>query len=309
MQKELQDALSILDSSASLATIPDSLESTDGSIHINETESLLNRCKDVVDQSDKPILRIIHHLACSGGTLISKCISALPNTYLLSEVHPNTKLHIQDGKPKFSPSDVTTLARFANIPNVDDMAWKIFISNIKIAYTHIEQLGGFLVLREHSHSDYCVGEKFKSRSPIIEHLQDDFHVCSVATVRHPIDCFASMRLRNWLHFSPPTFDEYCARYLAFIEQFSPSQLIKYEDFVENSEMELKSITKLLDLPFTTSYADIFSLFNVTGDSGRGGSVIETKPRRELDDELLTEIHSSKSYKLLIQKLEYNDVVS
>ena len=37
---------------------------------------------------EKPTIRIIYHMARSGGTLISKCLAVMNNVVLLSEVHP-----------------------------------------------------------------------------------------------------------------------------------------------------------------------------------------------------------------------------
>ena len=36
----------------------------------------------------RPFARAIHHFACSGGTVISKCVAAMPHVALLSEVNP-----------------------------------------------------------------------------------------------------------------------------------------------------------------------------------------------------------------------------
>ena len=36
----------------------------------------------------KPLIRTIHHLACTGGTLISKCLGSMPDVALISEVNP-----------------------------------------------------------------------------------------------------------------------------------------------------------------------------------------------------------------------------
>ena len=38
--------------------------------------------------SQKITLRSIHHLACTEGTLISKCIASMPDVALISEVNP-----------------------------------------------------------------------------------------------------------------------------------------------------------------------------------------------------------------------------
>ena len=94
-------------------------------LEIKEAEGLLGRCANELNENAKPKLRIIHHLACSGGTLISKCLSALPNVYLLSEVHPHTSLALDVNKPRYSPTDISSLAKYANIPFANELADKI----------------------------------------------------------------------------------------------------------------------------------------------------------------------------------------
>lgn len=36
----------------------------------------------------RPVLRLLHHLARTGGTTISKCLAVMPGVALLSEIHP-----------------------------------------------------------------------------------------------------------------------------------------------------------------------------------------------------------------------------
>ncbi len=35
-----------------------------------------------------PVVRLVHHLARSGGTLISRCLGCMSGVLLLSEIHP-----------------------------------------------------------------------------------------------------------------------------------------------------------------------------------------------------------------------------
>src|SRR5882724_11636698 len=49
---------------------------------------------EVSDQ--RPTLRLVHHLARTGGTTIAKCIAVMPQVALLSEIHPM-------GTERFSP--------------------------------------------------------------------------------------------------------------------------------------------------------------------------------------------------------------
>ncbi len=48
----------------------------------------------------KQPIRIIQHLSCTGGTLISKFLAAMPNVVLLNEVNPLSQLHL-DPQPRF----------------------------------------------------------------------------------------------------------------------------------------------------------------------------------------------------------------
>ena len=162
LHSELTAALTLIEKKGGLKSRNANLTE----LKVNEAQSLLDRCEQIVaNRNVKPQLRIIHHLACSGGTLVSKCLAALPNIYLLSELHPTTTLHQGGGKPKFLPADVTTQSRYANVPHIDTLAWKLFVSNIIQTYEHIGQYSGTLIIREHTHSDYCVGEDFSDQRP------------------------------------------------------------------------------------------------------------------------------------------------
>jgi hypothetical protein len=271
-----------------------------------DTESLLARCAQVVEKQNseqKPILRVIHHFACSGGTLISKCLSSMPNVYLLSEVHPLSKNHIS-GKPKYLPSDISTLARYAKVPEVDELAIKLFKNNIVDTEAFVRERGGILVVREHSHIDYCLGDKISPNATVDHCLKDHFELKHLVTVRNPIDAYMSLVANGWVQFSPPSFDEYCKRLLAFMQHYPNKIIVKYEDFVKQPDKILRKMCKMLELPFDDRFHDIFNVFTVTGDSGRKSDKIEMRERRALDPALVTEIKRSKNFKLVSKMLKY-----
>lgn len=301
LQDEILSALEVIESNDGYQ----SDTSNNLGLQIKETESLLQRCQSVVKESaERPVVRIIHHLACSGGTLVSKCISALPNAFLLSELHPTTTLHQGGGKPKFLPADITTQARYANIPNIEDLSWNLFLSNIKIVHEHLRHLSGDLILRDHTHSDYCVGEDFVQKSTIASRLEKEFELLRVVTLRDPIDSYISLVKNNWVHFSPRTFENYCERVWAFLSEYEDAQVFKYEDFVLNPLQIMADISKALRLQYDENFAEIFDIFKVTGDSGRSGNVISTRERRALTEEEEQEFKQSKSYKLICERFAY-----
>lgn len=270
-----------------------------------DTPSLLSRCDEICQryQKKKPKLRIIHHLACSGGTLISKCISALPNVYLLSEVHPYTDLALGKGKPKFSPTDLIALSHYAGVPSHDKLSAKLFKQAVITTYQHVERLGGTLVLRDHTHSDYHTNAELPNKSRVHKLLEDDFEIESVLTIRDPIDSYASLVKNGWGHFSPDNFDEYCRRVLVMLEQFEPDQIFKYEDFVEAPQEVLQQLTQKLDLPFDDNFEEIFGSFRVTGDSGRSSDKIERKERSSSAAQVTESMLQKKIYSMINKGLQ------
>jgi hypothetical protein len=261
-----------------------------------DTPSLLSRCDEICQlyEKKKPTLRIIHNLACSGGTLISKCISALPNVYLLSEVHPFTDLALDKDKPKYSPTDLIALSHYAGVPNHHELTTKLFKQAVMTTYQHVEKLGGILVLRDHTHSDYCTKAELPEKSRIHQLLEEDFEIKSILTIRDPIDSYTSLVKNGWVHFSPNNFDEYCRRILLMLEQFKPEQISQYEDFVERPQEVLRQLTTQLDLPFNDNFEDIFGCFRVTGDSGRSTDTIG-KRSRSLSFNILEKMKENPKY--------------
>lgn len=296
-KQQLDDAVGLIENSKAIklgemnlpATVVDTLV---------DTQSLIARCGQVCDkyQLKKPVIRVIHHLACSGGTLISKCISAMPNVFLLSEVHPYSDLALGKDKPKYAPSDVISLTKYAGIPKQKELAGKLFKQSIDQVYQHVENHGGILVLRDHTHADFNTQEPLPEISSLVSLLEDDYEVKSVLTLRNPIDSYASLVRLGWVHFEPQSFDEYCRRLLLLVEHFKSEQIFKYEEFLKEPQKEMQAITRALELPFNENFEDVFGIFNVTGDSGRSGDIISQRKRRVLSSSLELEIEESSSFK-------------
>lgn len=304
--KELMDEVN-----SAIVTIEeykDSANVISNDISNRKISSLLEQCENLVLQNKaKPKLRIIHHLACSGGTLISKCIASLPNVYLISEVHPHSPLHMQTQKPQYRPTDIISLSRYANVPDSDKLAEQVFVSDIQILQKHVDEKGGIIVLRDHSHVDFCVSDEFVNKPSLMSILSTQFDLMPIVTVRHPIDSYLSLQNNGWVHFEPKTFDEYCRRYLAFISHFTSTRIMKYETFVKRPASEMKKLSNKLDLPFTESFMETFPAFAVTGDSGRGGEQIAARKRRPVSEDLIGEVNESKYFAKLIKKLKYKSL--
>ena len=257
--------------------------------------------------AQKPPIRIIQHLSCTGGTLISKCLAAMPNVTLLNEANPLSTLQ-KSSPPRFAPTDLTYLAMRGGFPLINELSEKIFITDIDIISKHAQQLGKYLVIREHSHSDFLVGESPNEFSTVRKLLIDHHTLLSIVTVRHPADSYLSLLNNGWVHYTPSSFDEYCRRYLLFIEFNNMLPLFKYEEFVNDPQMEMKRICESLDLPFNEDFQDVFDLNILSGDSGRSSDVITTRERRTYDESFCEELKESSMYLRLCKELNYETIM-
>ncbi len=274
--------------------------------NFSQSTSLLDKCKSVEKkyENKKPVLRIIHHFACSGGTLISQCISAMPNIYLLSEIHPYTNLHLGGVKAKYLPSDIISLSKYANIPNFGQLADQIFISNITKANDHVRQYAGELILRDHTHSDFCVGSTTSNKPALFSLLESHFQIKNIVTIRNPVDSYLSLVNNNWRHFTPSSFDEYCKRFIEMTTCYKECDIYRYEDFVKEPTVIMQKMCESLDLAYSNCFIDIFELFKVTGGSGRKSSVISEMPQRKISSVFLEEVKESTNFKLIAKTFNY-----
>jgi hypothetical protein len=237
------------------------------------------RAKNVVEP-----VRTIHHLSCTGGTLIAKCIAALPNTLLLNEVDPLSSMPFDNGKSRFTPTDMVALLRQGDTRPSQEAIIKMFVQQIAFLRKDNASIGRALVVRDHSHSQFLVDDIVSDRPTVRAMLLETMPVRSIVTVRNPIDSYLSMQKHGWdKHFSPPTFEEYCRRHLIFLDKYKKIDIYRYEDFVAEPEKVMKKMCGALDLNYSEKFTRLFGAFQFSGDSGRSGDVIEARARREVEE--------------------------
>jgi hypothetical protein len=275
-------------------------------LDFTNANSLIEKCEAVTSnyKKNKPIIRVLHHLACSGGTLISKCISAQPNVFLLSEIHPSSILHLGSQKALFAPTDIIMQAHFGRFPKQISLQKKIFLASLEVTEKHVSSHGGNLIVREHTHSDYTSRSKIVENPIVRELLEEKYKVLSLLTLRNPIDSYMSLLNNGWVQFVPRTFDEYCLRFLKMISHYNTAKVVKYEDFVDSPEEVMKAICHYFDLDFTPDFKGIFDIHNITGDSGRKSGIIRKLERRKIPQELREEIEASKNFSIIKNNLGY-----
>jgi hypothetical protein len=274
---------------------------------VQSASSLLQQCLELchaVKQRQMQPVRLVHHLACSGGTLMCKCIAALPNVQLLSEVDPLSALAHRASRSKFMPTDMIGLLRHSSRGGDDELVVKLFRSSLQTLYEATVSRGQYLLLRDHAHGHFCVGEQVEGRPALRELLPPELPSLSLLTVRHPVDSFASLRRNRWVHFQPDTVDEYARRYQAFLDHHEGVPIVRYEDFVQDPTHELTRICGVLKLPMRASFIDLFDTIALSGDSGRSGDVIEVRPRQPEAQALISEAARSEHMQALCARLGY-----
>lgn len=247
---------------------------------------------------------VLHHVACSGGTIISQCIAAMEDVCLLSEVHPFNRY-----APEFNPSNPLVLyeKNYGRLPS--ETTAGSFTWDISLLHRQATSMGKTLILRDHTHSEFFSGPPSSIDNTIgtTDCLATHFYTISILTVRHPLDSFLSLANNGWdVQFMPNTLDEYCRRYIAFLERYREKPIYKYEDFCRDPDSTLERLCIDLHISYCSEYRSRLSSIKVSGNSGRSSSSeIKPRPRRPMNTSLLDQIRTSKNYKRLCDLLGYS----
>ncbi len=266
--------------------------------------NLLEQCRDIIRNSDANTLRpmrSIHHFACSGGTLISRCVAAMPNTQMLSEVDP---LSTVGQRETFVPTSLIRLAQHGSRPPDQDVLVNIFLAGLRVLSDDARQNGFDMILRDHAHSQFCLGDSVLERPTLHEMLDPHYDLNSIVTIRHPLDSYLSMKKLDWIRFEPRSLEEYAKRYNVFLDRYEGTQILRYEAFVDDPEVQIKHICEVLNLQYNADFQQVFSAMRLSGDSGRGGGKIAPRKRRGVTPEILQEIDQSPSFRQLCARLDY-----
>jgi hypothetical protein len=272
-----------------------------------QARALVDRCEAALAEAPVEPIRTVHHFACTGGTVICKCIASMPNVQLLSEVDPLHRTSRPGGEPRFAPSDMPTLLAQSTRGAMPDLVIQIFQAELQLVHADARRRGQRLVLRDHAHTHFCHGARVESRPTLRTMVETVAPPLSLVTVRDPVDSYASLVSNAWVHFTPATFEAYCGRYLAFLDAYEGIPIVRFEDFARSPGPTMERICRQLSLPFDATFERHFSAFRLTGDSGRSSTSIGLPPRRPEAARLLTEVSDSEAYRLLTSKLGYEPV--
>lgn len=255
--------------------------------------------------SQKPLIRTLHHLSCSGGSVLCKCIASMQDTIVISEVHPDQLRY------EFNPYDpVQLLLSQTNLGEDLQLRRQIFLKRVIDTEQILRNNKINTVLRDHTHYDYLIPndlESIKSRASLIEVIHEHFEIYSVLSIRNPIDSYLSLISNKWNN-SISSFEDYCSRVLLMLDTYESlgALIIKYEDFCIEPDKILNQICEKLKLSFSNDYAEKFYKIPMTGDSGRAAEIkkIELQTPRKIDAQLYHEVNTSKSFEEISRKYLY-----
>lgn len=302
----LKDALELIPKTVSEQDGQDSVALTQGNIH--EALAAARRLSDVSPKLQTVPVRTVHHLSCTGGTLVSKCIASMANTLVLNEVDFQSPIPSRNGFGNFAPTDAVSLLRQGdNDVGAEEIA-NLFADTVATLRHREWRRGRDLVLRDHTHSYFLWGEEVRDGPTMKEILETRFPVRALVTIRDPIDTFASIVKNEWhTHFRPSTFDEFCRRHLLFLKSYRDVPIIKYEAFVSQPKQIMKEICRVLELDYFEQFTGVFDSFDFSGDSGRSSGEISPRPRSEAAEALKEEARASRHYSDLISETGYTPI--
>ena len=255
----------------------------------------------------RPTLRLVHHMARSGGTLISRCLGCMSGVLLLSEIHPLGTAH-------FNP--LVRAQRWYGLLSSQDLAelrarGRIgFVDAVDLIHRRAADAGQRLVIRDWSHLDFT-GVPFVAnpayRLLTAEALAARFELRQVCTVRHPLDQWLSLRQLAVIH-GKLSLDAYLSGYRRFAEQAREIGFFRYEDFAVDPSAIMKELCRRLEVRFDRHFTERWSSYAfVTGDvsGSRGGCQIRPVPRRAAEPGLLDQLAASADYRTSLELLGYD----
>ncbi len=258
----------------------------------------------------KPIVRIVHNMARSGGTLVGKCLGCMKRTVLLSEIHPR-------GTNIFNP--VRQAHEWFQLLKKEDVLWCrqnntiAFDEAISLIERRSREEGMQLVIRDWAHLDFTgvpFVEKPSYSFVINEALRSRFAIREVAVVRHPLDQWLSLRklavMKN--RISLPAF---LRGYRKYAERCAAIDFITYENFVRSPVDQCVLMCEVLGIDFDPHFIHNWMFYKtITGDvkSSRGGNTIAHIPRRAVEPGLLEACARNRDYRKSIEILGYEHPV-
>ena len=276
------------------------------------------------------MLFTIHHTAGSGGSIISKAISAATNSILLSEINPFGSIGKGFAKPFFDPTSVLFHLTLNSQEISNELKLQYFHSQLDISINHSISISKNLIIRDHTHSTYNFLDKeiyFNEKhvnSLFMEAIKNYYDIRNlqktyprknpILSVRHPLDNFISARKQtNWLQTYCGlniSIDNYCkalVKMQKYMTEKENAKVVRYEDLCIDLEKTLYEIFDKSEEFFEIPSMELINNIRVTGESGRKSNKIEFRNRftPDVDTDLIEQINKSIYYEEFCSINNYN----
>ena len=275
------------------------------------------------------MLFTIHHVAGSGGSIVSKAISAATNSILVSEINPFAPIRNENIKPFFDPTSILWHLTYNSKEISYRNKLKYFLFQMEVAIDHAKNLSMNLIFRDHTHSTFNFLEKDfffnkkKVDSLFIESVRYFYELRNsqinfpraipILSIRHPLDNFLSARKNNWLQYYcglNNDIDNYCKSLLklqTYMQVKENAEIIRYEDLCIDMDKTLSNIFNKIEVDFKIPSLGDINNIKVTGQSGRQSENIALRDRliSEIDEDLIDKINMSPYYQEYCKINKYN----
>ena len=218
-------------------------------------------------------IRLIHNLPRSGGTIISKCLGAQKDVVLLSEIHPKgTEIWEKMKKPLLIGDPIFQAQKWNNLFDQKDYE-KIdstnlnFLEKIELIHEKTEEKNKKLILRDWAFIDFF-GIPYAEptlKNSILDELNKKFNILNFYILRHPLELYISC-FNSFSFFKDNyKFDFFIKGYEKYLQFAKKSKIFKFEDFIENTDVTLTNMCKILDINFDNDYLSKLKYINISGD--------------------------------------------
>lgn len=222
----------------------------------------------------------------------------MPNVVLLGELHPLTS------SMAFYPLDpLGQIAwNYSDLLPPEERMYAMFRERLEPVVDLCRANRKNLVLRDHSHSDYLTKRTPKTR--LADALRGQYSLRQVVTIRNPIDAWLSM-VKNGFATNLSGFEQYCDRYVRFLDDYADVPVWRYEDFVSDPGKVMWAICEELELPFLPGFEVRAAEVILTGDSGRRPTSITALTRREAPPDFFRSAVKLSAYRRISERFYYD----
>ena len=99
------------------------------------------------------MLLTVHHVAASGGSIVSQVLAASTNSVLVSEINPFGTVY-RGLEPFYDPTSLMWHLVYNSKDLSPTLKLKYFFGQLDISIEHVKSLSKNLLLRDHSHTTF-----------------------------------------------------------------------------------------------------------------------------------------------------------